>query len=63
VDTLHGLTLFAIFVIITATAYTLQLVKRNELKKARRFDMITAQLLLLIYFALNFYFIYQASVE
>jgi hypothetical protein len=63
VDTLHGLTLFSIFVIITATAYTLQLVKRNELKKARRFDMITAQLLLLVYFALNFYFIYQASVE
>src|SRR5215212_7149881 len=43
VDTLHGLTLFFIFSIITATAYSLLLVKRNELRKAKRFDMIMAQ--------------------
>ncbi|GAA4739587.1 hypothetical protein [Flavisolibacter ginsenosidimutans] len=61
VDTLHGLTLFAIFLIITATAYSLLLVKRNELRKARRFDMITAQVVLVVYLAANGYFIWQAS--
>ena len=61
VDTLHGLTLFSILLIITATAYSLILVKRNELKKARRFDMMAAQLLLVVYVSLNLYFIAQAS--
>jgi hypothetical protein len=61
VDTLHGLTLFSILLIITATAYSLILVKRNELKKARRFDMAAAQLLLVLYISLNLYFIAQAS--
>ncbi len=63
VDTLHGLTLASIFVIITATAYSLFLVKRNEFKKARRFDMTVAQLLLLVYVLLNIWFIYQASIS
>ena len=57
VDTLHGLTLFCIFAIISATAYSLWLVKKNEIKKSRRFDMTFAQLLLLFYILLNLYFI------
>ena len=61
VDTLHGLTLFAIFTIITATAYSLLLVKRNELRKAKRFDMIMAQVVLVLYVVANVYFIVQAS--
>ena len=61
VDTLHGLTLFAIFSIITATAYSLLLVKRDQLKKARRFDMMAAQALLVIYVAANLYFIIEAK--
>jgi hypothetical protein len=60
VDTLHGLTLFSIFAIITATAYSLVLVKKNELKKAKRFDMIAAQVLLVVYIAANIYFISAA---
>ena len=60
VDTLHGLTLFAILLIITATAYSLVLVKRNQLTKARRFDMMAAQVLLVVYLSLNIYFILQA---
>ena len=63
VDTLHGLTLASIFVIITATAYSLILVKRNELKKAKRFDMVSAQVLLVIYLALNIYFISKAGAS
>jgi len=60
VDTLHGLTLFCILIIISATAYSLILVKKNQLQKAKRFDMITAQIVLFLYLASNIYFIVQA---
>ena len=63
VDTLHGITLAFIFTVIAATAYSLNLVKKNQLKKAYRFDMIVAQVLLLIYLILNIYFIAQARVD
>jgi len=61
VDTLHGLTLFCIFVIISATAYSLVLIKKNQIKKAARFDMITAQIVLFLYVMSNIYFIVQAN--
>jgi hypothetical protein len=61
VDTLHGLTLFCILLIISATTYSLVLVKRNQIKKATRFDMVTAQIVLLLYVVANIYFIMQAS--
>jgi hypothetical protein len=61
VDTLHGLTLFFIFIIITATAYSLKLVKTKDLKTAAKFDMIAAQVILLAYVALNVYFISKAQ--
>lgn len=60
VDTLHGLTLFLIFIVISCTAYALKLVKENKLKEANRFDMIAAQTLLIGYIALNIYFITNA---
>jgi hypothetical protein len=60
VDTLHGITLFFIFIIITANAYSLKLAKSNQLKQANKFDMITAQVLLGLYLILNFYFISKA---
>lgn len=61
VDTLHGLTLFCIFLIISATAYSLVLVKKNQIKKASRFDMVIAQVVLLLYVIANIYFITKAS--
>lgn len=61
VDTLHGLTLFFILAIIAATAYSLRLVKAGKEIKARKFDMIIAQVFLLVYVALNIYFIVRAS--
>jgi len=61
VDTLHGLTLFFIFCVITATTYTLKLVKENKLKQANRFDLIAAQVSLILYVVANFYFISNAS--
>lgn len=61
VDTLHGVTLFFILIIITATAYSLKLVKAKKEKKARNFDMIVAQIVLLLYVIINIYFISQAN--
>lgn len=61
VDTLHGITMFFIFLVITSSVYSLQLVKSNKPKQAARFDMIMAQTLLGIYILLNIYFIVQAK--
>ena len=60
VDTLHGLTLFCIFLVISATAWSLKLVTQNKEARARRFDMAFAQTMLLLYIILNIFFIYQA---
>jgi hypothetical protein len=61
VDTLHGLTLTCILIIVAATAYSLILIKKNQLQKAKRFDMLVAQILLFVYVVANIYFIVQAS--
>jgi hypothetical protein len=61
VDTLHGITLFFILAVITATTYSFKLVKQGKENQARRFDMIAAQLFLLVYLVSNVYFIYHAS--
>lgn len=63
VDLLHGLTLFMIFAIITCTAYSLQLIKKNLYKKAQRFDMIAAQVILIVYLVFNAIFILNAIGE
>lgn len=60
VDTLHGITLFFIFAVITSSAWSLQLIKANKHGKARRIDMLLAQVVLLVYIALNVYFISRA---
>lgn len=60
VDALHGLTLFFIFLVVTSSAWSLYLLKKNELKKANRFDMVAAQVLLLLYIIINAYLIIQA---
>ena len=61
VDTLHGLTLFFIFSIIAATAYSLRLVKQDKAKKAHQFDILMAKVTLISYVALNIWFITQAN--
>lgn len=61
VDTLHGVTLFFIFAIVAASAYALQLVKKNKLQKANMIDMILAQVLLAVYIIINIWFIVAAS--
>ena len=61
VDTLHGLTLFCIFVVIASTAYSLWLVKQDKFQKAHRFDRLMAVVLLLFYIGTNAWFISEAS--
>jgi len=55
VDTLHGITLFCIFLVVSSSAFSLRLVKQNKLKQANRFDMIAAQVLLGLYIIINIY--------
>ncbi|MBS0029978.1 hypothetical protein ACTJJ0_21065 [Chitinophaga sp. 22321] len=61
VDTLHGITLFFIFAVITSSALSLKLIKANKLQQAHRMDLVLAQVVLLLYVALNVYFITKAS--
>ena len=61
VDTLHGITLFFIFAVITSSAWSLKLIKANKIKEAHRMDLILAQVVLLVYVALNVFFITRAA--
>jgi hypothetical protein len=61
VDTLHGMTLFFILTVIICTSYSLRLVKQEKIAKAKKFDFISAQVLLVIYLSLNAWFIYNAN--
>jgi hypothetical protein len=62
VDMLHGITLLFILSVIMSTAYSLTLIKKEKLAKARKFDFIAAQVLLGLYLVLNAWFIYKANV-
>jgi hypothetical protein len=61
VDTLHGITLFFIFAVITSSAWSLKLIKADKIREAHRMDLILAQVVLLVYVALNVFFITRAS--
>lgn len=61
VDTLHGITLFFIMVVIAANAYSLKLIKRNEIPRSIRFDNRMALVVIITYLLLNAFFIWQAS--
>lgn len=60
VDTLHGITLFFILIIIAANAYSLRLIKQNKIQRSFRFDNITALAVIVLYVLLNAWFIWQA---
>jgi hypothetical protein len=61
VDTLHGITLFFIFAVVTASVYSLRLVKQGKAAKSRKFDRYTALVMLIIYTILNIWFITKAQ--
>jgi hypothetical protein len=60
VDTLHGITLIFILVVIVSTAFSLKMIKRGKEEKAQKFDRIFSLALLVIYIFLNVYFIVKA---
>lgn len=63
VDTLHGLTLFFIFSVVAATAWSLYLVKLEQPLRARRFDRFMAKVVMILYIAANVYFISVAGSQ
>ncbi len=63
VDSLHSLTMLFILSVIAFSIHSLTLLKKGELEKANRNDMMGAQILLLIYLSLNLYFIFTAALS
>jgi len=61
VDLLHGITLFFILATIAANAYSLNLIKKDKVAKAYRFDTIASRVVLIVYVFLNIWFIWKAS--
>ncbi len=61
VDTLHGITLTFILVVIMLTSYSLKLVKKEKIEQAQRFDFLSGQIILVLYLLANGYFIYSAT--
>ena len=61
VDTLHGVTLFFIFMIIVSTAYALRLIKKYDIAVANRFDKRMGIILIILYIIINLYFILNAT--
>jgi hypothetical protein len=60
VDTLHGITLFYIFLVMVSSVYTLNLIKSGKPSKADKHNRIVGWLLLLLYLVLNFWFVLKA---
>lgn len=60
VDTLHGLTLLFILIVVGCNTWSLRLLKLTKQAQARRFDFISAQLILAGYVLANAYFITSA---
>lgn len=61
VDTLHGITLVFILVVIISTAFSLRMIKRGKAEQANKFDRVFALVMLITYISLNVFFILQAS--
>ena len=63
VDTLHGITLSFILIIIVCSVHALNLIKKDEINQANRFDRQAGVVMLGVYLILNIYFIYMASLN
>ena len=61
VDMLHGITLFFILATIASNAYSLNLIKKDKVASAYRFDTIAARVVIVMYVLLNGWFIWKAS--
>lgn len=62
VDTLHGITLFFILMIMIANAYVLKLSKADNRQKANKVDKVCLVAITALYVLLNCFFIYKAAM-
>jgi hypothetical protein len=60
VDSLHGITLFYIFMVIASSVYTLKLMKKGKADRAEKHNRAASWVLLLAYLLFNFWFVYSA---
>lgn len=60
VDTLHGITLFYIFLVMASSVHTLKLFKANQSRKSDWHNKTTGWVLLVVYVVLNVWFINKA---
>lgn len=60
VDTLHGITLFCIFLITICSVYSLHVLKKSDLSRSNRFDRLCAVLIFTTYVILNAIYISKA---
>ncbi len=63
VDTLHGVTLFFIFLVVASSAYSLQLVKKERHQVSRKFDRFMSKAILVLYIVINVYFVSVAYAD
>jgi hypothetical protein len=63
VDTLHGITLFFILIIMMSNAYVLKLSKQGNERGIIHFDKLCARAMLAAYVLLNVWFIYMACCK
>ncbi len=61
VDSLHGLTMFCIFVAVACSTYALTLVKMDKTDKILEFDRKSAFLLFILYAGINIWLIHSAQ--
>jgi hypothetical protein len=61
VDTLHGITLLFILLVIASNAHSLRLIKQNKIPQSIRFDNTTGLVLLILYLGSNAWFIWRAA--
>jgi hypothetical protein len=61
VDSLHGITMFYIFLVMASSVYTLNLIKSNKLEKAKNHNRIIGWVLLFAYVFFNVWLIWKAT--
>lgn len=60
VDTLHGITLFSIFLVISSTIISLRYMNEEKFEQALKIDKVFSRIIIICYLALNIYFVTNA---
>ncbi len=60
VDSLHGYTLFYIFMVIATSVMTTKLIKENKIEQAGNYNKLIGRTLFILYICVNAWYIYRA---